>query len=297
MKLRSVLLAAVVLLACSPSVFAAGCSKGVGSSAHSLWDGYVVQIGPAPQPAGSCRAVLLAPDGNTVFEVTGVSAVMNPATGNDINNDGKRDAVLETDAGPDQCCHVYSIVTPGENPALQRQFSTSVELNFGDRDGDGKIEAWAHDFAFQGFDHLLRDQSPAPLVVFRLRGNTLYNVSPAFWADYQADINQAQSMISSKALDKFTGVSGTSPSNSPGDSGGDKKQLSPEEQQLVNETEGLVLQVVLDYLYGGRGAQGWEYLNGHWPELDRGRARQEILKARMNGILAEINRSTPPAGK
>jgi hypothetical protein len=298
MKLRPTILALAVLLV-SSAAFAADCAHGVGSALKPLWDGYVEQIGPSPSQPGACRATILAPDGSTLFELTGVNASISPATGSDITNDGKPDVVLETDAGPEQCCYVYAIVTPGATPPLQRQFSTSVELNFGDRDGDGKIEIWARDFAFLGFDHLLREQAPQPLVVFRLKGGTLFNVSQACWTDYEADINQAKSQIAKKDLEDFTGSSTPNVDRrAPGDTSPQqddkKKDVSPEDQRRRNDTEGLVLQVILDYLYGGRGAEGWKYLSEVWPDLDKQRIRQAILKARMNGILAEINRTATP---
>ena len=301
MKLKSAVFLAVLLLV-SSAALAADCAHGVGGAAKPLWDGYVEQVSPASQE-GVCRAALLAPDGSTVYEVTGVNASLSPATGSDITNDGKPDVVLETDSGPEQCCYLYALVTPGMTPPLQREFRTSVELNFGDRDGDGKIEIWARDFAFYGFDHLLREQSPAPLVVFRIKDGNLFNVSQAFWTDYEADITQAKSQMGKKALEDFTGSPTPDVSqgsgygaNVPGGgvSGGGKGPLDPEELRRRNETEGLVLQVILDYLYGGRGSQGWQYLSEVWPTLDKQRARQEILKARMSGILAEINRTSPP---
>lgn len=303
MKLKPTVILLAFLLV-SSAAFAADCSRGVGDALKPLWEGYVEQIGPAPQQEGACRAAILASDGSTVYEITGANASLSAATGSDITNDGKPDVVLQTDAGPEQCCYVYAIVTPGMTPPLQRQFSTSVELNFGDRDGDGKMEIWAHDFAFRGFDHLMREQSPAPLVVFRLREGTLYNVSASFWADYEADIQMAKSQMGKKDLEDFTGSptpdvsqgSGYGASAAGGHvSGGGKGEQTPEDLRRRNGTEGLVLQVIADYLYGGRGAEGWKYLSEVWPTLDKQRARQEILKARMSGILAEINRSTPPA--
>jgi hypothetical protein len=299
MKLRPTILA-VTLLLVSSAAFAADCSRGVGDAQKPLWDGYVEQIGPAGPEASTCRAAILAPDGSTLYAITGVNASLSPVTGSDVTNDGKPDVVLATDSGPEQCCYVYAIVTPGMAPPLQREFRTSVELNFGDREGDGKIEIWAHDFAFRGFDHLLREQSPAPLVVFRLKGGTLFNISQAFWADYEADISQAKSQISKKDLEDFTGSPTPDVSQGSGYgasvpgggmSGGGKGPATPDDVRRRNETEGLVLQVILDYLYGGRGAQGWQYLSDVWPTLDKPRVRQEILKARMSGILAEINRT------
>ena len=52
----------------------------------------------------------------------------------------------------------------------------------------------------------------------------------------------------------------------------------------------LVLDIVLAYLYGGRGQEAWKALDEMWPATDKPRMRQMILKARTSGILSEINR-------
>ncbi len=68
------------------------------------------------------------------------------------------------------------------------------------------------------------------------------------------------------------------------------KDKSPEEMQRITETKALVLQVVLDYLYGGRGQEAWAKLKDWWPVNDRPRIQQAILITRARGILSEVNR-------
>ena len=62
-------------------------------------------------------------------------------------------------------------------------------------------------------------------------------------------------------------------------------------RQVVKAT---VLQIVLDYIYGGRGQDAWKTVTEMWPAMDRQRIRQEILRARMGGVMHDISR---PAAK
>lgn len=253
----------------------------------SLWDGYVAQIGPTADGA-QCKGAVLAPDGSTAFEVTDTEVTLDPVTSADINNDGKQDVLFDSDAGPGRCCYLYSIVTPGNTPALMRQMQTSSPLQFGDRDGDGKVEIWGHDHAFDGFDGLPRDLSPEPMVIFRLNHDMLLPVSQVFWPDYEMDINSVKGVLSQSRIDDFSGNNESQDRKDMNDQKPAEK--SPEEMQRITETKALVLQVVLDYLYGGRGQEAWAKLKDWWPVNDRPRIQQAILITRARGILSEVNR-------
>jgi len=61
-------------------------------------------------------------------------------------------------------------------------------------------------------------------------------------------------------------------------------------QLPLPRAKGLVLEIVLAYLYGGRGPEAWKELDKMWPPIDKPRIRQLILKARSSGLLSEINR-------
>ena len=161
----------------------------------------------------------------------------------------------------------------------------ALPLHFEDRDGDGRFEIWARDFAFLHFDDLPAELTPQPLIVFRLKGETLHMVSQAFWPDYEQEIAQAKGRIPKDLLEKFIG----SPTAS-SDSNDKPKELSPHEKEAIIEVKADALAIVLANLYGGRGQEAWKALDDMWPPLDKPRIRQMILKARTGGILSEINR-------
>ena len=286
----SVLLFVLAALSASASGLERGCAQGAGQWTENLWNGYKVEITAAPDVApAQCRAVLKSADGKAEFEVTGAEALINPISGSDVNGDGKPDVVIETHRTAGQCCYTYSILTPGETPPLQRQITTTPPLVFEDRDNNGKIEIMTHDFAFVGIEGLDESESPRPLVVFRLRGNTLYNVSPAYWPEYQREVDLAKSGISRSAQELLLGRNNTSGSGVGG--GGNKpKELSPTEEKELLGAKAAVLTMVLSYLYGGKGEDAWKTIREMWSDRDKERIRQAILLSRSRGVLSEVNR-------
>ena len=286
MKPRLLLPLAACLLALP--AFAAGeprCVCGGPELQKDLWDGYSVELGAAAGEAGAdkCRATVLAPGGKVLFEATDSEASLNPITGTDVNGDEKPDVVLETRAGRGKCCFNYYILSLAEPVGLLRSISLSVPLNFEDRDGDGKVELWTRDNAFDSVEGLSTSDSPYPLVFFRLKGTTLYNVSPAFWSEYEADIAQARGQISKNDLEEMLKTeTGQEKPPPPG-------ARDPKAAEYLH-IKGLVLQITLDYLYGGRGQQAWDTIQDMWRDNDKGRIRQVILQYRTRGVLGEINR-------
>ena len=284
------LLLVLAALAVPAGALERGCSQGDGEWTENLWDGYKILIAPATEGGtAQCRAALMSPDGKVQFEVTGGEALVNPISGSDINGDGKPDVVIETHRTAGQCCYTYSILTPGENPPLVRQITTTPPLVFEDRDNDGKIELSTHEFAFVGIDGLDESDSPRPLVVFRLRGNTLYNVSAAYWPEYQREVEAAKNSFSRSAQELLLG-------RNPNPGGvGKPRELSPAEEKQLLDAKGAVLTMVLNYLYGGKGEDAWKTIREMWSDHDKDRIRQAILLSRSRGVLSEVNRTTAAA--
>ncbi len=290
-----VVVLALIAFSSSAGALDRGCAQGVGEWTENLWDGYKIEIGAAPEGApAQCRALLKAADGRVLFEVTGAEALVNAISGSDVNGDGKPNVVIETHRTAGQCCYTYSILTPGENPPLVRQITTTPPLVFEDRDNNGKVEISTHDFAFVGIEGLGESDSPRPLVVFRLRGNTLYNVSPAYWPEYQREVEAAKNSISHSALDLLIGRNNTG-GTSVGSGGGKPKELSPGEEKQLLDAKGAVLTMVVNYLYGGHGEEGWKTIREMWTDRDKDRIRQAILLSRSRGVLSEVNRTTAAA--
>ncbi|HXE90794.1 MAG TPA: hypothetical protein VNK82_07525 [Terriglobales bacterium] len=284
--MRRILLASALLAALRLPLFAAdvSCAPGRHEVVQDLWDGYRISLGPVAdgEHAGQCRAIVVSATGTLVFEAYGTQAALERASQHDVNEDGAPDVVVSTTT---QSSYSYHVLTLADPPRVVAQFTTSVPLHFEDRDGDGRIEIWARDFAFLRFDDLPAALTPQPLIIFRLKGETLHMVSQAFWPDYEQEIAQAKGRISRDVLEKFIG-SPTAAS----DDDQKPKELSPHEKEAVTEVKAEALGIVLAYLYGGRGQEAWKALDEMWPPLDKPRIRQMILKARTAGILSEINR-------
>ena len=50
---------------------------------------------------------------------------------------------------------------------------------------------------------------------------------------------------------------------------------------------------MLNYIYGGKAQQGWQYFMDNWQDRDKDRVRSLITAARSRGLLGEIN-AIPP---
>jgi hypothetical protein len=276
MKLRTVLF---VLFASSLSLAASqSCENGRGAYKMPLWDGFFIQLSPTDD--GKCRTELRSDSGESLYSAVGdESHIESGVTGRDVNADGKNDAVVETLVNNK---HRYAILTPGMTPPLIREMATTVPLTFVDKDGDGKIEIYARERAFINIDGLPEDVSPTPMAIFRISGNRIYPVMNSFWPEYEADINRAKSYISKDALAFLQGVS---------PKGADERK--PTEDRAITETKGYILQVVLDYIYGGKAQQGWAYLIDNWQDRDKDRIRSLITSAMNHGLRGEIN-AIPP---
>ena len=283
------------MLSVSAAALDRGCSQGVGEWTENLWDGYKIEIAAAPSGApAQFRAALESADGKVLFEVTGAEALVNSISGHDLNGDGKPDVVIETHRTAGQCCYTYSILTPGADPPLVRQITTTPQLVFEDRDNDGKIEISTYDFAFVGIEGLSESDSPRPLVVFRLRGNTLYNVSASYWPEYQREIEAAKNGLSRNGQELLLGRNNSSGA-SVGGGGGKPRELSPADEKDLADAKSVVLTMALNYLYGGRGEEAWKTIREMWTDRDKERIRQAILVSRSRGVLSEVNRSSSAA--
>ena len=268
-----------------PAFAARQCSQGNGSDRIEMAGGYVAQVSASTDKPGQCRASITSEEGKVVYELTDREIALNLISGKDVNGDGKPDGVIETHPARGACCWNYYVITPSEEKPLLRQFSTSVPLTFEDKLGDGKVEIWTRDFAYDGVDGFPHSESPLPLIFFRMKGANVYNVSQLFWPDYEREIEEAKNGISKEDVETLTKEEGE---NAKPPQEGDPKAMH------LRSVRALILTVVLDYLYADRGPEAWKTISEMWPILDRQRIRQLILRNRTHGILSEINRTPPP---
>lgn len=286
MRIQSFLSSLLLFFVLAGTGLAADCANGHGEMQRSLWDGYTLRIAPAQGGTNQCQATVAAADGKAVFDITGVDATMLRISGRDVNGNGKPDLVLlsHSSSSPE---NVYSVVGTAEPAGLIRQIVTSAELSFEPRGEEGRMEIVARDTAFRDFEGLPPEQAPKPLLFLRLKGKDIYNVSYVYWAEYEREITIAKSKLSKKDITDFTDDRGNLPRE------GQQKELSPQEVERLQETKSLVLEIVLDYIYGGKGQEAWKTVSDMWPLADRQRIRQEILRVRATGVMRDINRPAP----
>ncbi len=287
MRTPRFLFLSLCLLALSGVALAADCMNGLGELQRPLWDGYSLQIGPAQgDHVNECFAAVIGADGKTVFQIFGVDATMLRITGRDVNGDGKPDVVLLTHAASSPE-NVYSIVGTADPPGLIRQIATLANLSFEER-SEGHTEIVTHDTAFRDFEGFSADEVPAPLIFLRLKGKEIFNVSQIYWPEYEREINEAKSKLSKNDI---ATLKGETPKQKNEASQG--KDADPAEVAHMQDLKALVLQIVLNQIYGGRGQDAWKTLAEMWPYNDRDRIRAEILRRRMSGVMRDIGRPAP----
>ncbi len=281
------LLILVLATACRASEL--DCSKSA-AALHKDYAGYAARISyvSTGDHAGECKAEVVSPDEKTVFEAYGHKIEVSPVSGQDVNGDEKPDLVLGSIPAEGRCCYVYDVLSLGDPVGLVRELKVSVPLTFGDLLGDGKVEISGRDFAYDGFEGFTHAESPFPLVYFRLKGDVLFPVSSLFWTEYEREIREAKGQLPKGAQDDLTREEGEKKSDNP------TEQHDPK-ADAMRHNKALVMTMVLNYLYAGKGKEAWDLLGDWWPPLDKPRIRQLILQRRMKGLLSEINRSSKPA--
>ncbi|MGH9862203.1 MAG: hypothetical protein ACRD35_02135 [Candidatus Acidiferrales bacterium] len=235
--------------------------------------GFAVRIGPALNKKRTnregrwCRAEVRDSKGHTIFGAETAAMEIHRATGKDINGDGNPDLVIEGYTGGAHCCWIYWIVSLGPQPGLLTTIYNERDASFIE-DEYGAIQISTRHGAFDYFDGLPHSNTFFPLVVLRLEGNELRNISSQFWDSYQREIEEARRRLAPSDLARFRAGEG----------------LGSKDYDFL-ETKRLVLTIVLSYLYGGRPEEAWKVLEEMWPSRDQERIRNLILETRRQGIL------------
>ncbi|MFI5110367.1 MAG: hypothetical protein ACHP78_16210, partial [Terriglobales bacterium] len=118
----------------------------------------------------------------------------------------------------------------------------------------------------------------------------------SYWPEYQREIEAAKSGLSHSEEELLLGRNNTS-SGGVGAAAGKPKELGPGEEKQLLDAKGAVLTMVVNYLYGGRGEEGWKTIREMWTDRDKDRIRQAILLSRSRGVLSEVNRTTAAGAK
>jgi hypothetical protein len=267
-----------------------------GQTAVELVAGYTVRLEPIPddptETIFECRALVLSPDGRTVFSARDSWFEINPASGKDLNGDRQPELVLEGYSGGAHCCWSYWIVSLGNPPGLLAGIYNERSVAFRDDDKDGRVEIWTGDGVFDYFDGLSHAESFFPTVALRLEGRTLRDAGPEFREQYEKEIAEARSQLNPEALKRFRRIQHICAI------GGDEEREcnvdTPEgEFMALRQVKALVSTIVLSYLYSGREAEAWKALDDMWPLADKERTKREFMNARQCGVLSYVYQGCP----
>jgi hypothetical protein len=189
-----------------------------------------------------------------------------PATGQDVNRAGAPELVLEAFSGGAHCCWTYYIVTLGatlQAVALENQTGVGFE-----QDSQGRYVLHTGDGSFDYFDDLSHAGTVFPDLFLQLDRSVFLDVSSLHWPVFQQRIDNARKRLTTESLARFKASSG-------------------HDSDLM-ETKSAVLEIVLEYLYGGKSQQAWREFESMWPLSDQDRMRQLIAATRAKGILGQV---------
>jgi hypothetical protein len=237
--------------------------------------GYVVQMLPGRAPRGQervefrCLGTITPPQGVRKVVAKDWTMTIDPISGIDINGDGKPEVVLDGHTSGAHCCYEYWIASLSKPPKLLRQIRSPLPVVFQKSSATG-VEIRIPEAAFQSF-MLPSDDAVTPLLVVRLKGNQLTDISSQYQQEYDQEISKARSEITPAELEKF-------------------RQSRYNDKLFTDQlpTVKRVLIVVLNYLYSGREPQAWQALEEMWPASDQARVKAVILERRSRGVLDQF---------
>ena len=197
---------------------------------------------------------------------------LDPISGIDINGDGKPDVVLDGHTSGAHCCYEYWIASLSSPPRLLREIRSPLPAGF--QISATGVEIRIPEHAFQYF-MLPADEAVTPLVVLRLKGNKLWDISSQHQQEYDEQISKARSELTPAELEKF-------------------RQSRYNDKLFTDQlhTVKRVLIVVLSYLYSGREPQAWQALEEMWPASDQTRVKAVIIERRSRGLLSQLGAAT-----
>ncbi len=119
------------------------------------------------------------------------------------------------------------------------------------------------------------------MVVLQLNGRSLENISNRYRSKYDEEIREARAHLTGQMVNSLRSAKNTD------EIWGNK---------LNRESVHDVLAVALSYLYSGREAEAWQFLQETWPPFDFVRVRKLIIKTRAEGILSQLGADKPRPG-
>ena len=283
---RTALLALVVCVASSAARAQSGgavCDRGYGHFETTFAAGVTVHVGAVPSggfAARACQAVLSWRD-HRVVAVPATAQVDIDVLGADLGPGVPVVAFVVRKAEHDWRAS-YEIWSLEKKPRLLWTLRGGDGYRAVDADFNRQVAIWTTDAeAVEGFDGLSYSDYPVlPTVVLQFQRGKLVDVSAWYRRQYDRQIAELQSGLTTEALAEFRKSNGRLAFGS----------VPAAEWVRLRKTKAAVLGIVWAYLYSGRAAEAWAELDAAWPPADKARVKAEILAAQARGIEAQVTR-------
>jgi len=161
----------------SPPVDASPCKPASTTMANGI--GITVRSAGGNNPEQACEVLVRDRNGRTVFTDRGFNAEIHPATGRDVDNDGRPDAVVGIDAGGgNRCCWEYPVISFNPSPHVLLKLPQLAAFDF--ETLPGKTLIWTT----AAFYDLGPDMADSPTVetVHEFRPTGFIDVTPDYCA-------------------------------------------------------------------------------------------------------------------
>lgn len=257
------------------------CSNGNNSFSMTLRDGARVELGPDKSgglATRTCQATLMLHDAKLDVAHNAPEVDLD-LFGAEMEGIGMV-AAFQVKNSAEQCCLKYQIYSLTDAPHLVRTIDGGF-FSAKDFDLDGRVEVWAEDAAsVNGFEGLISTQFEfPPTLVLRFEDGRLLDATHEFASYFDEVITAVSAQIDSAVAQEFKQSDG-------------KVAFSVKEIDKFKRLQKVkiqALEIVWAYLYSGREQEAWASLAKMWPEADLERIKSVIVRARKNGILAQVD--------
>ena len=271
------------------------CSAGDGSFQAAFRTGVKVEVGAARRDGFAVRMCqgTLSWDKSTLVVAPSAFEVDVDALGINLGL-GTQVVTFQVKQTAEDCCSKLLIYSLQKPPKLLRTITGGGSYSTADRNLNGDVEIWMNDAeSMQDFDDPIFARAGfAPVVALRFVRGRLWDVGSEFQNIYDDAIASARGELSPEDLRDFKNTGGRL--SAPAGSAEEMRR-----KQGLELTKIRVLQIVWTNLYSGREQDAWNALAEIWPAEDFDRIKAEIVRARRNGVLAQVegraSATRPPA--
>ncbi len=264
------------------------CNGGIGRFQSTFETGVTATVDAVPSggfATRSCEAVLSWKDGR-ILAVPSAGQIEIDVLGADLGF-GVPVIAFEVRESELEWRSSYEIWTLQKQPRLLTTLTGGDFYRAVDAELNGYVTIWTTDAsAVEGFDGLTySDYASPPTVVLRFEHGNLLDVSAWYRAEYDAQIKELRSTLTSRTLADFKKSDGRLAFGS----------LPASSWIQLREAKAAVLGIVWAYLYSGRPDRAWAELEGAWPPSDEARVQGAIAAARARGIDSQVKTIASPS--